>query len=277
MQQFHEAIHKLAELSIDWTLENLLEAGNGHHSIEGLFIGCENPNKLVTNLCLMEHLNFYIQNLNLDPWIFLGRKSLILAKLCSIGMQNGRDFKLDGNTVFIKINDLIYINELILDYHESNPSLHHPSSSHPSKTETIKYVESYNICKEHNKNNRLERLRKESEITKNEEVQPLLAEIPFAIKIYENKSWLSQDDYKEATTLHLGESSNGMIINRTGQRSKFIISKDIENKLESVLAELGEFTISYFDQFTGEEDESDIIVIQSVDKTNMAKAMKFYK
>jgi len=125
----------------------------------------------------------------------------------------------------------------------------------------------YKRTKEVHTENRKKYLDELDKINKEVEFYNLFEDekVPFAVKLCEEKC------------KQTGGSVNGMIINRTGQRSKFIISKDIEDKLESVLSELGEFTISYFDQFTGQEDDSDIIVIQSIDKTSMASAMKLYK
>ena len=104
--------------------------------------------------------------------------------------------------------------------------------------------------------------------------EPLRSEIPFAIKLYENKFQEVQESKPQAES----SAQNGMIIyKRHSGRSKTIISKNIEDELESIMEDLETISISHFDVFTREADDSDIIVIESINKKDILKAMKLYK
>lgn len=70
-------------------------------------------------------------------------------------------------------------------------------------------------------------------------------------------------------------NNKGMIIYRNP--SKFIVSKNIESKLDELIEGLDSFTINYYEHFTGERDNSDIIMIQNIDNLDILKAMKLYR
>jgi len=111
----------------------------------------------------------------------------------------------------------------------------------------------------------------------NHEQEPLRSEIPFAIKLYENK-FQEVTESKPQAESKPSSVQNGMIIyKRHSGRSKTIISKNIEDELESIMEDLETISISHFDVFTGEADDSDIIVIESINKKDILKAMKLYK
>ncbi len=71
-------------------------------------------------------------------------------------------------------------------------------------------------------------------------------------------------------------SAKSMIVVRTEDRAKFIVSADIQSKLEDLIDSLDEFTISYYDNEVVDDDAS-VIVIENISKENILVAMRMYK
>ncbi len=71
-------------------------------------------------------------------------------------------------------------------------------------------------------------------------------------------------------------SAKSMIVVRTEDRAKFIVSADIQSKLEDLIDSLDEFTISYYDNEVVDDDAS-VIVIENISKENVLVAMRMYK
>lgn len=137
----------------------------------------------------------------------------------------------------------------------------------------------YKKTKELHAKNRKAYLDELARVNNQKEEKPLRAEIPFAIKLYENKyQEVSESKPTSFEKESKPSSQNGMIIyKRHSGRSKTIISKNIEDDLASIMEDLETISISHFDKFTGEADDSDIVVIESIDKKDVLKAMKMYK
>ncbi len=71
-------------------------------------------------------------------------------------------------------------------------------------------------------------------------------------------------------------SAKGLLAIRNGSRTKFIVSADIQSKLEDLIDSLDEFTISYYDNEVVDDDAS-VIVIENISKENVLVAMRMYK
>jgi len=84
------------------------------------------------------------------------------------------------------------------------------------------------------------------------------------------------EDIKPEVKTTSVNNQKGMIIIRSTD-TEYIISKNIEDKLESVMEDLDEFNITHFEEFSGKSCNSTIIVIESIDKKDILKAMKLYK
>lgn len=124
----------------------------------------------------------------------------------------------------------------------------------------------YKITKENHAKNRKKYLDMISQITKDTKTEdPELKETQI------NK--VKKEDLKQATPV---SHQKGMIIIRYTE-TEYIISKNIEDKLESIMEDLDEFSITHFEEFNSKPCNSTIIVIESIDKKNILKAMKLYK